>query len=76
MLFPDENELLRIEEIILNNDTSQNIISPVCDRASLAKLFELLSKQDKQIDDYETLVVRDSQLGFGTLETNSLKYLG
>jgi hypothetical protein len=39
----------------------------LCARNSIPIVYELLAKDQKTLEDYEDLVIHDSQLSFGTI---------
>jgi len=44
------------------------LTTEICSRSNLPQIFELLRKNDKTLENYETLVIRDSLLVFGSIE--------
>lgn len=52
------------------------IANEICSRTSVSYVMSLLRQNEKSFEDYEALMVRDIQLGFGVLDFSSLKYTG
>jgi len=52
------------------------LISEICSHADVTTIFSLLQKQDKTVEDYDILLLRDTSLLFKKIEIGSLRYEG
>lgn len=59
---PDEKELDRLETICQSKASPELISNEICQRTSVSYVYNLLKKNDKVLEDYEALLVRDAQL--------------
>ena len=69
-------ELLRIENVIGDKLSPEQLSSEICARTSVDHVLSILRKADRTQDEYDSLLIRDGQLTFGDLTVGSLKYHG
>ena len=48
----------------------------LCARNTVPTVYQLLSKDEKTLEEYEALVIHDGQLTFGTIEMGDTKFIG
>lgn len=68
MYVPDEQELRKLESMVNAGVLPEMLTTEICSRSTLPILIQLLSKSEKSIVDYETLVIKDAQLEFNTID--------
>ena len=56
----NENELERIENAVNSKGSPELISNEICSRTSVSYVYNLLRKNDKVLEDYEALLMRDA----------------
>jgi len=72
----DEQEVRKLESLMHAKITADMLVSEICSHADVPTIFSLLRKQDKTVEDFDILLVRDTLLVFKKIEVGSLKYEG
>lgn len=72
----DEQDIRKLESLYNSKVAPEMVTNKICERTSVANTFDLLRNNQKTIEDYEMLALRDGQLEFKSLEYGSVKYLG
>jgi hypothetical protein len=74
LVIKDEKQLRRIEGLI-NQGIST---SQLCREISVdpKQTLQILAKNDKSVQEYECLCLKDAELSFKAMEFGSLKYMG
>jgi len=60
MMIPDEQEVRKFESLAKAGVTPEMLTTELCSRSTVPKMYKLLAKKDKTIDDYQILVLKDS----------------
>jgi hypothetical protein len=58
----DEQEVSKLESLVHARVAPDLITSEICSHANVITIFELMRKNQKTAEDYEILLMRDSQL--------------
>ena len=73
---PDESELQKYESMVFARASAEMLSTELCSKVGQSAMFDLLKKNDKTLYDFEQLMIKDSQLIFGQIESSNLLYLG
>lgn len=72
----DEQEVRKLESLMHAKVAPDLLISEICSHANAPKIFQLLRKNDKTVEEFEILLFRDTMLVSKKIEVGSLKYEG
>lgn len=72
----DDEQLRKIEQLVVSKVPQEMITDEICCKLGQQTVYDLLRKYEKSFENYESLLVRDKQLTFESLDFGCLKYLG
>ena len=64
----DDQEVSKLESMVYSKVTAEIVTTEICSRSTTPLIFELLRKVEKSTEDYDVLLIRDTQLTFGSID--------